>query len=384
VLTTNGLRPQLVCAGLNAAKKRAPGWEKLLNSGVLPANVSLPVIDPREWQGKPVPERQWFVEGLIPDRTVTNLSGAGGSGKTEIILQLVAASSLQTPWFGKGVSIGPCLYYGAEDEADELHRRLATIVKRAGKNLSDLEGIRLIPMAGLDAVLAEPDRKGNLAATAIFPKLEAETRNLRPKLIVIDPSADVFGDDEINRAQVRKFVSMLRGLAIDFDCAVLLLSHPSLTGMNSGTGTSGSTAWNNSVRSRLYLEVPNDSPDVRVLKVVKANYGKTGEAISIRLNDGVYELDNGPDPVLAKVLNKSADDVFMAVFSKLTDQGQALGPNIGPSYAPKKISGHPDAKGYTKIDLAGAMQRLLDTGRLRIEVTGPPSRRYTQLVAALN
>jgi RecA-family ATPase len=344
----------------------------------------LPIIDPREWQGKPVPERRWFVEGLIPDRTVTNLSGAGGSGKTEIILQLIAASSLQTQWFGKDVSLGPCLYYGAEDEADELHRRLATIVDRAGHTLSDLDGIRLIPMAGLDAVLAEPSKQGNLVATTIFPKLEAETRALRPKLVVIDPSADVFGGDEINRSQVRKFVSMLRGLAIDFDCAVLLLSHPSLSGLNSGTGTSGSTAWNNSVRSRLYLEVPNDSPDARVLKVVKANYGKTGEAIAIRWNDGIYDLDSGPDPVLAKVLNKSADDVFMAVFSKLTDQGQALGPNVGPSYAPKKISGHPDAKGYTKGDLAAAMQRLLDIGRLKIEVTGPPSRRYTQLVAALN
>src|ERR1700676_3874699 len=67
----------------------------------------LPVIDPRDWQGKTVPERQWFVEGLIPDRTVTNLSGAGGSGKTEIILQLIAASSLKTQWFGKDVSIAP-------------------------------------------------------------------------------------------------------------------------------------------------------------------------------------------------------------------------------------------------------------------------------------
>jgi RecA-family ATPase len=133
-----------------------------------------PTIDPRDWQGKPVPERKWFVEGLVPDRTVTNLSGAGGSGKTEIILQLIAASSLQTEWFGKDVSGGPCLYYGAEDEADELHRRLQTIVRRAGQNLSDLQGIRLIPMADLDAVLAEPDRKGILAATAIFPKLEAE------------------------------------------------------------------------------------------------------------------------------------------------------------------------------------------------------------------
>jgi hypothetical protein len=26
----------------------------------------LPVIDPRNWQGQSVPERQWFVEGWIP------------------------------------------------------------------------------------------------------------------------------------------------------------------------------------------------------------------------------------------------------------------------------------------------------------------------------
>jgi hypothetical protein len=26
---------------------------------------AFPVIDPRDWQGKTVPERQWFVEGWI-------------------------------------------------------------------------------------------------------------------------------------------------------------------------------------------------------------------------------------------------------------------------------------------------------------------------------
>lgn len=143
------------------------------------APTALPAIDPRDWQGKPVPEREWFVEGMIPHRTVSNLSGDGGSGKTEIILQLIAASSLRTQWFGKDVAAGPSLYYGAEDEAPELHRRLETIVAKSGKQLSDLQGIRLIPMAGLDAVLAEPDRKGNLAATAIYPKLVSQAKALR-------------------------------------------------------------------------------------------------------------------------------------------------------------------------------------------------------------
>jgi RecA-family ATPase len=140
------------------------------------------------------------------------------------------------------------------------HQVLWLNTKRAGRKLSDLDGVRLILLAGADAVLAEPDRKGNLSATAIFAKLEAQARALCPKLIAIDPSADVFGGDEINRAQVRKFVSMLRGLAIDHDSAVLLLSHPSVAGLTSGTGTSGSTAWNNSVRSLSILRPMAKTP----------------------------------------------------------------------------------------------------------------------------
>jgi hypothetical protein len=344
-----------------------------------PARVSaLPVIDPRDWQGTKAPERKWFVEGLIPDRTVTNLSGDGGSGKTEIILQLIAAASLQKQWFGRDVSVGPSLYYGAEDEADELHRRLETIVRHAGQELSDLDGIRLIPMAGEDAVLAAPDRSGNLLPTAIYPKFVAQAKLLRPKLIVIDPSADVFGGDEINRAQVRKFVSMLRGLAMEIDCAVLLLSHPSLTGMSSGTGTSGSTAWNNSVRSRLYLEVT--SPETRVLKLVKANHGKVGGTIEMRWDDGIYVLDTGADPAVESVIHAAADKLFLDLLAVFTAQGQNVGVVTGTSYAPAKMATHPKAKGYSKNQLASAMQRLLDAKRIRVLTEGSKSRQRSRLV----
>jgi RecA-family ATPase len=342
---------------------------------------TLPVIDPRDWQGRTVPERQWFVEGWIPDRTVTNLSGDGGSGKTLVVLQLIAAASLRTQWFGRDVSSGPCLYYGAEDEADELHRRLRSIVRSAGRELSELDGIRLIPMAGADAVLADPDRTGNVTATALFQKLESEVKALRPKLIVIDPSADVFGGDEINRSQVRKFVSMLRGLAMDYDCAVLLLSHPSLTGLNSGTGTSGSTAWNNSVRSRLYLQAT--SPDTRTLKVVKANHGKVGDEIAIRWNDGVYDLDNGDDPVVETLLNSTVDKLFLELLGIFTVQGQNVGIITGTTYAPAKMAKHPKAKGYSKEKLAASMQRLLDSGCIKVLTEGSPSRQRSRLVETI-
>jgi RecA-family ATPase len=349
-----------------------------LNKNEVSANTPLPEIDPRDWQDKPVPDRKWFVEGWIPDRTVTNLSGDGGSGKTEIILQLIAASVLQTQWFGKDVSAGPCLYYGAEDEFDELHIRLKTIVAKSGKQLSDLHGVRLISMAGLDAVLAEPDKKNNLAATATYAKLVSRARALRPKLIVIDPSADVFGGDEINRAQVRKFVSMLRGLAMEIDCAVILSSHPSVAGMISGTGTSGSTGWSNSVRSRLYQKVT--SPDTRTLELMKINSGKTGEKIEMRWQDGVYVLDDGDDPTVAVLVNSKIDKLFLELLALFNAQRQNVGIVTGTSYAPAKMALHPKAKGVTGKELAASMQRLLDAKRIKVVTEGPVSRQRSRLV----
>lgn len=373
--------------------KPSPAWaefkatlDQRAEAGLVGAGYgsTLPVIDPREWQGQPIPERVWFVDGMIPHRTVTIFSGDGGSGKTQTALQLIVAASLRTEWFGKNVGPGPCLLYTAEDESDELWRRLATTVAKTGHQLSDLDGVRLIPMAGRDAVLGKPDRYGQIDATIIFQKLKAEVKALKPRLVVIDPAADVFGGDEINRVQVRQFVQKLASMALEFDCAVVLLSHPSLSGLNSGSGTSGSTAWSNSVRSRLYLEAVKSDPDRRVLKVMKANYSRAGEEIKIRWNEGVYVVDTGDDPAVVGLANATADDVFLSVFVKLTNQGHRLSPKPCATYAAKRVAEHADAKGYTKAKMADAMQRLLDAGVLRVETSGPPSRRYDVLVAVAN
>jgi RecA-family ATPase len=339
----------------------------------------LPVIDPRDWQDKPIPKRKWFVEGLIPSRVVTIFSGDGGTGKTQLINQLIASSVLGIPWLGKAIAPGPCLFYGAEDEEDELHRRFATIVDHAGHQLSDLFDISLIPMAGLDAVLAEPNKAGQIVETELFSKLKAEVAALKPKLVIVDPSADVFGGDEINRAQVRQFVTKLMSLALDYDCAVILLSHPSLAGLNSGTGTSGSTAWNNSVRSRLYLQAVKDEPDRRILTVVKANHGRVGEEIPIRWEEGVFVLDTGTDPVVESLLNRKVEEVFMSLLRTHTASGQTVSPKHSNAYAPTVLAEKPAAKGYDKKKLEAAMQRLLDKDEIHIVTKGPPSRERTTL-----
>ena len=66
--------------------------------------------------------------------------------------------------------------------------------------------------------------------------------------------------------------------------AVLFIAHPSVDGIKTGRGYSGSTHWNNSVRSRLYFtdgtsadsEGP-PNPDLRVIELAKSNRARRGE-----------------------------------------------------------------------------------------------------------
>ncbi|MEF2548906.1 AAA family ATPase [Aurantimonas sp. E1-2-R+4] len=347
-------------------------------------NIPLPVINPAEWHGKPVPEREWFVEGLIPLRTVTLLSGDGGLGKSLLALQLGVAAATGSTCLDMEPTQGRVLYVGAEDEADEFHRRMDAILKNAGGSFADLGGsFLLVPLADRDAVLGAPDKAGHINPTPLMASLIEQVTAFDPVFIVLDTSADMFGGDEIKRAQVRQFVGMLRTIAITCDCAVLLLSHPSLDGMRSGSGTSGSTAWNNSVRSRLYLtagEGQDADPDARLLTTKKANYGKTGGELKMRWQDGVFVLDDGKASPAAGLMRKRAEEVFINVLSIFTRTGQSVSDVSGTNYAPAKIAKHPESKGVSKRHLADAMQRLLDLGTIKIIVEGPESRPRKRLI----
>jgi DNA replication protein DnaC len=93
---------------------------------------SLETFCAADFDGKAVPQRQSLVEGIIPHRDVSLLSGDGGLGKTILALMLGTSLSTRTDWLGFKTMQGPCLYYGAEDELDELHRRLDQIRRELG------------------------------------------------------------------------------------------------------------------------------------------------------------------------------------------------------------------------------------------------------------
>ena len=203
-----------------------------------------------------------------------------------------------------------------------------------------------------------------LMASALFQELEARAANEQPALIVIDTLADVYPANENDRAKVRQFVGILRGLAIRQNCAIMLLGHPSLSGLSSGTGASGSTAWNNSVRSRIYLSrIIQDGyepdPNRRMLTTKKANYGKVGGEIALTWQQGVFVAESAPTGLDRMAAGAKAERVFLKLLDEFTAQGRYVSAQPGPTYAPTEFAKHPQAEGVTSRAFKQAMEALL-------------------------
>lgn len=327
-------------------------------------------------EGLPVPEREWLVPDLIPARNVTLLYGDGGTGKSLLALQLAVAVALGRAWLGLPVKAGKALFPSAEDEEAELHRRLADIVRHEGARLADLRNLTFRSLAGEDAMLARVEAlAGPLVATDLYREVDALLEAERPALLVLDTLADMFPGNENDKAQARAFVGMLKRLAIKHDCAVVMLAHPSLSGMATGNGTSGNVAWSGSARSRLYLERiisegHEADPDARVLRTMKANYGPKGGEVRIIWKAGFFSAHAAPNCLDRMAPSGRAERVFLRLLSDFTAQGRFVSASPSSSYAPTVFAAHPNADGMTKRALAGAMNALFQRGEILVSEHG--------------
>lgn len=330
---------------------------------------------------QPIPARKWAVHDRIPAGNVSLFSGEGAAGKSGLLLQQSVAHVLTKDWIGTVPEPGPVIYVSCEDDEDELCRRLEAITKHYGASRSDLIGaLHTISLVGKDATLATFDRNGLIHPTELFYRLQSDILRIRPKLVGLDTAADLFAGSEIDRGQTRRFITLLRGPARETDAAIVLVSHPSLTGIASGSGLSGSTAWHNSVRARMYLKAYSEGDDdkdsgLRILEFKKNNYGPISESVILRWRDGVYLPEPKAGSIEKAAENQKVDDVFLRLLRKLTANGRNVSPNPSITFAPTVFAKEREAK-EAKVSsdaFRESMARLFDANKICVEGYGPPS-----------
>lgn len=390
--TWNGFKPDHISYKSVFAEAQARGWvnparggERAENHRRTAENGGETTYDPEtgevieaepesepfrasEFVGDP-PDREWIIDQWIIEGAVNSLYGDGGLGKTLLAQQLACAVATGGEWLGMRAKPGAVLAVLCEDDKGELHRRHNAIKAASGHVIGNpYADVWLWPRVGDVNVLISWNRDDAPVPGDFMKRLVETVERINPALLILDTLADFYAGNEISRPHVNYFVkTVLGGLikrqqASGHPLTVLLLGHPSVSGIASGSGYSGSTAWNNAVRSRMYLTRPAEgAADDRVLTRGKANYAKSGDETAIRLYfaDGVLhaatdEAEGGG------ILWGAREDACKLVDAAWGGGEPYSAQKTHRRYIYKTLPGDLKAKGYTAEIIRQALRELIE------------------------
>jgi RecA-family ATPase len=356
-------------------------------SAVVPAKF----ISPAAWPNEAPPPVDWLVASRIPRGDVTTLHGDGGAGKTDIALRLAAKVARgASDWFAHDIDAGKVLFISGEEPERELRRRMWEHAQHDGYTLDTLaDNFRLwIPDEISDAAMTTADRySGIMRPTRTMQEIAAAILALAPILVVVDNVAATFAGNQNDRVSVRSYVNLWRQIAHGpSKPAVLLLDHPSLSGLKDNTGRGGNMDWRNAVRSALWLHPPTEGAEadrgIRILETAKSNYAPPGNPLRLAWAHGGLQLEHAPPSHHRAAKERECDEIFLRLLDERSVQGGHVGRKTSAMYAPKVFADTPDNGGFSKSAFAAAMERLFKAGTIREVYDGKRRHDYIDRASA--
>lgn len=284
----------------------------------------------------PAPPPAFVWDGYLPRGTVALFGAHGGTGKSTIALMLLVCAALGRPLFGVPTIRTRTLFVSLEDGANVVRHRLASICRAWGIDPMELhDGLHIVDGTDNPELFASEGRSAG-GPTATHGELLKRVQAERYGLVVVDNASDAYGGDEIQRRQVRAFMRLLGGIAKLTDCAVMLLAHVDKTTSRAkraegGEGYSGSTAWHNSARSRLFMT--RGDGGLLTLEHQKSNLGQCREPLTLAWPEGGLPMlaSDAPnlDGLIARIKGRDDDDQAAALLKLIAEfegRGQYCSP----------------------------------------------------------
>jgi len=330
---------------------------------------------PLDWTnltGREPEPREWAVQDWLPMGNAALLAGRGGIGKTLLAQTIGTCLALNLNYFADTSKPRRVLMWAGEDDHDELWRRQLAICQWAGVGIEDLHDKLIVhSYHGHDLTLAGI-AFGQFSQTALMEELREQVLDYRADYIFLDNIARIFGGNENDRHQVTTFVSWIT--AACGKAGVCLLGHP---GKAQGAEYSGSTAWEGSVRARLYLgeqlpDAKHDADDVddpgddtvRYLARRKANYSAK-DFVRLEYRQGVLMACQQPETPFGAPSAEYALDVVVRAVRKLDDLGMVCTASTrSDDYLPKLAKRYDLLDRVTDRQFTTAMRKLIVSKRL--------------------
>jgi hypothetical protein len=254
------------------------------------------------------PPREWLLVDCLPLGKVGLLVAPGGTGKSQLALQLavaVATGGMLADWWQVGAK-GRVLALFAEEDEEELHRRVSAILRGmafTSEQHADLrKNLFIRSMTASDNLMTKAEAWGSVTRTPFAERLCATVKDLPDlKLIVIDPVSRFRGGNENDAEDATRFVEAAELIAKKTGATVLLLHHTNKASTQAGEqhqgAARGSSALTDGVRFQMNLAaltepqadelcIEKDSKHEYItVKVTKSNYAPAGGTVCLHRGD---------------------------------------------------------------------------------------------------
>lgn len=243
------------------------------------ARLRAALLDPADLDS--LPELDPLVSGWLVKDSVARISGAPGSGKSFVVMDLAGCIGTGTEWQGHEVAQGNVVVLVAEGVRGIAKRRRAW-EKAYGRAMT---GVKFLP----------------LPVQATEPEWDAFVRvmeEIKPVLVVLDTQARVtVGVDENSATEMGVFVHAVERLRLATGACVLLVHHTSAD----SDRARGSTAVNGAVQTELVVRRTRN-------EVTIVNTKQKDDAAQPDLRLAMIQIDLGMrdgEPVNSVVLRPS-------------------------------------------------------------------------------
>ena len=337
------------------------------------------------------PPRRYVIDGFLPEPITAAIVAPGSTGKSFYLMQIAACVASGLPFFGCSISRpGGVLMLAAEDDQDELSRRLHAIRDRMKLNmdLTDqqeaLLGGDFYPVTRLAddnriTVKVNGSVDWNPALINSIIRTAKDISNLR--LIILDPVARFRGGDENANEDATKFVEALEKIRKETGVTVLCAHHS----RKGGTGESaedirGASAFVDALRfaATLYCPSVDDAKKLGIaederrswvrMMVVKSNY-KTDvdQQWYRRAEGGVLALTEEPKRK-ASVIDNKAEDRYLSALPKIKEllrKADHDGKTITQTRICTNYAGASGLFGVGDQTLRGIISRAIEEGKIK-------------------
>lgn len=288
-------------------------------------------------------ELEMLIPSLIPKTSIVIISAPGGSSKSFMALQLGFSLAAKKKFLGKfePVKRRRVLYISGEDDKDEVHRRLKSIVDHQLDSGDPAKKAKCLEKVKDRLRIAFTHEEPNFLLYSNRTPLDNADRIIKfcvdalerpPDLIILD-NLTVFHDADHNSAdQASGMMRQLRKIHNKTLATVLLIAHTNKSSqegnINSRLASAsvlGSTAFSNNSRLVISMTQVNEGdkltfpPDVKVKDVVAMKISKANSGILIkdilflkRNHNGVVEyiepITADPRIEVCKVLEAIGDN----------------------------------------------------------------------------